>query len=69
MILEGGESAYQATMDVIATFSQGKTPEVLMDKEFIGSIWDEPTWRPRTSSTTRDLHRHDRLRVDLHRER
>ena len=40
MILEGGESAYEATMDVIATFSQGKTPEVLKDKEFIGSVWE-----------------------------
>jgi hypothetical protein len=40
MILEGGESAYEATMDVIATFSQGKTPEVLKDTEFIGSIWE-----------------------------
>jgi hypothetical protein len=40
MILEGGESAYEATMDVIATFSQGKTPEILKDREFIASIWD-----------------------------
>jgi len=40
MIIEGGESAYEATMDVIATFSQGKTPEVLKDTEFIGSIWE-----------------------------
>ena len=40
MILEGGESAYEATMDVIATFSQGKTPEILKDQDFIASIWD-----------------------------
>ena len=40
MILQGGDSAYEATMDVIATFSQGKTPEVLKDEEFIGTVWE-----------------------------
>jgi len=40
MIQEGGDSAYEATMDVIATFSQGKTPEVLKDQVFIRSVWE-----------------------------
>jgi hypothetical protein len=40
MIQQGGDSAYEATMDVIATFSQGKTPEVLKDPEFIRSVWE-----------------------------
>ena len=40
MIQRGGDSAYEATMDVIATFSQGKTPEVLMDHDFTMSVWE-----------------------------
>jgi len=40
MIQEGGDSAYEATMDVIETFSQGRTPEVLKDESFIKSVWE-----------------------------
>jgi hypothetical protein len=42
-IIQGGETALQATMEVIETFAGitgEKTPEILMDREFIGSIWD-----------------------------
>jgi hypothetical protein len=37
---KGGESAFQATMDVINSFSQGKIPEALKDKDFIQNVWD-----------------------------
>ena len=40
MIAKGGESAVKAAMDVIATFSRGKTPEVLKKKEFSQTIWE-----------------------------
>ena len=40
MIAKGGESAVEAAMDVIATFSRGKTPEVLKKKEFSQTIWE-----------------------------
>ena len=40
MIQKGGDSAYEATMDVIATFSQGKTPDVLKDHDFTMSVWE-----------------------------
>ena len=39
-IAKGGDSAYKAAMDIIATFSQGKTPEVLKEKEFASTVWD-----------------------------
>ena len=39
-IAKGGDSAVKAAMDVIATFSQGKTPEVLKNKEFSQTIWE-----------------------------
>jgi hypothetical protein len=38
-IVKGGKSALMATMDVIQTFTEGKTPEVIMAKEFSRSIW------------------------------
>ncbi|MFW2388317.1 MAG: DUF3604 domain-containing protein [Polyangiales bacterium] len=38
---EGGESAFKATMDVINAFSQGTTPEVVLDREFQQTVWDE----------------------------
>ena len=38
---EGGETAFQATMDVINAFSQGTTPEVVLDREFQQTVWDE----------------------------
>jgi hypothetical protein len=38
---EGGETAFKATMDVINAFSQGTTPEVVLDREFQQTVWDE----------------------------
>jgi hypothetical protein len=38
-IAKGGKSALMATMDVIQTFTEGKTPEIIMDEEFARSIW------------------------------
>jgi hypothetical protein len=37
----GGEEAFMATMDVINSFSQGKIPAVVLDREFQKTIWDE----------------------------
>ena len=37
---KGGEAAFQATMDVINSFSQGKIPEALKDKDLIQTVWD-----------------------------
>jgi hypothetical protein len=42
-IAQGGTTALQATMEVIETFagvSGEKIPEILMDKEFVGSVWE-----------------------------
>ena len=38
-IARGGDSALQATMDVIETFTAGRTPEVLKDEGFSRSVW------------------------------
>ncbi len=38
---EGGETAFQATMDVINRFSQGNVPEVVLDRGFQKTIWDD----------------------------
>jgi hypothetical protein len=38
---EGGEAAFEATMDVINAFSQGKVPEVVLDRTFQQTVWDE----------------------------
>jgi len=38
---EGGETAFAATMDVINAFSQGTTPDVVLDREFQQTVWDE----------------------------
>jgi hypothetical protein len=38
-IIQGGEAALMATMDIIASFTEGKIPEVLQDEEFSRSIW------------------------------
>ena len=37
---KGGDAAFQATMDVINSFSQGKIPEALKDRDFIQTVWD-----------------------------
>lgn len=41
MFNAGGEEAFQATMDVINSFSQGKMPDVVMDKSFGKTIWKD----------------------------
>jgi hypothetical protein len=38
---EGGETAFQATMEVINAFSQGAVPEVVLDRKFQKTIWDD----------------------------
>ncbi|WP_136805548.1 DUF3604 domain-containing protein [Desulfosediminicola flagellatus] len=38
-IAKGGESALMATMDVIQTFTEGNTPDVIMEDAFAKSIW------------------------------
>jgi hypothetical protein len=38
-IVKGGESALMATMEVIETFTEGKTPDVILAEEFARSVW------------------------------
>jgi hypothetical protein len=38
---EGGEAAFQATMEVINDFSQGRVPEVVLDRSFQKRVWDD----------------------------
>ena len=38
---QGGETAFAATMDVINKFSQGNVPDVVLDRGFQKSVWDE----------------------------
>ena len=38
---QGGEVAFQATMDVINRFSQGTVPDVVLDRGFQKTIWDD----------------------------
>ncbi|MBT8065512.1 MAG: DUF3604 domain-containing protein, partial [Gammaproteobacteria bacterium] len=38
---QGGEVAFQATMDVINRFSQGNVPAVVLDRGFQKTIWDD----------------------------
>jgi len=37
----GGDAAFQATMEVINAFSQGKIPEVVLERTFQQTIWDD----------------------------
>ena len=37
----GGEAAFQATMDVINAFSQGAVPDVVLDRRFQQTVWDD----------------------------
>ncbi len=39
-IVQGGSEAFDATMDVIRSFAEGKTPEVVLDRRFQKTIWD-----------------------------
>jgi hypothetical protein len=38
---EGGDAAFEATMEVINAFSQGKIPEVVLERTFQQTIWDD----------------------------
>src|SRR5210317_1697410 len=41
-IIQGGDTALNATMEVIETFAGvtgKKIPEIIMDKDFVGSVW------------------------------
>ena len=38
---QGGVAAFNATMDVINKFSQGKTPKIVLDKTFQQTVWDD----------------------------
>lgn len=37
----GAEAAFEATMEVINAFSQGKIPEVVLDRTFQQTVWDD----------------------------
>lgn len=37
----GGDAAFQATMDVINAFALGNTPDVVLDKNFQQTVWDD----------------------------
>ena len=37
----GGDEAFKATMDVINAFSQGSVPDVVLDRDFQKTIWDD----------------------------
>ncbi|MGD9064671.1 MAG: DUF3604 domain-containing protein [Desulfobacterales bacterium] len=38
---KGGDTAFEATMEVINAFSQGKVPAVILDKTFQQTVWDD----------------------------
>ena len=38
---EGGDAAFEATMEVINAFALGNTPEVVLDKAFQQTVWDD----------------------------
>jgi hypothetical protein len=40
-ISQGGDEAFKATMDVIISFTEGKTPEVVLDEVFQQTVWDD----------------------------
>jgi len=40
-ILEGGDSAFAATMEVILCFTEGKVPAVVLDRTFQQTVWDD----------------------------
>ena len=37
----GGESAFEATMDIVNSFSQGDAPDVVLDRDFAQTVWDD----------------------------
>jgi hypothetical protein len=40
-IAKGGQAAFAATMDVILAFAEGRTPEVVLDRRFQKTVWDD----------------------------
>ncbi len=38
---KGGDAAFEATMEVINAFSQGKVPAVVLDRTFQQTVWDD----------------------------
>jgi hypothetical protein len=38
---KGGEAAFEATMEVINSFTQGKVPAVVLDRTFQQTVWDD----------------------------
>ena len=38
---KGGDTAFEATMDVINAFTQGKIPGVVLDRTFQQTVWDD----------------------------
>jgi hypothetical protein len=40
-ISQGGDIAFEAALEVVDTFSQGNTPEILLSEEFATSIWEK----------------------------
>jgi hypothetical protein len=40
-ISQGGDIAFEAALEVVDTFSQGNTPEILLSDEFASSIWEK----------------------------
>ena len=38
---QGGDAALMATMDVITAFTEGNVPDVILNRRFAQSIWDE----------------------------
>jgi hypothetical protein len=40
-VVAGGERAFKATMDIINAFALGNTPEVVLDRDFQQTVWDE----------------------------
>ena len=38
---KGGDTAFEATMEVINSFSQGKIPGVVLDRTFQQTVWDD----------------------------
>jgi hypothetical protein len=40
-VVAGGERAFKATMDIINAFALGNTPDVVLDRDFQQTVWDE----------------------------
>ena len=40
-IKQGGNTQVEAAVEIVETFSQGKTPDILLGREFQRTIWDE----------------------------